>query len=66
MLTTTDRLKNFDAMQQLGQSIAGLRRSEHITNALASFHWLREHPSASRRRRRRSLRAQAEASMPTS
>ena len=23
------------------RSIAGLRRSEHITDALASFHWLR-------------------------
>ena len=29
------------------RSVAGLRRSEHITDALASFHWLREHPSAS-------------------
>ena len=25
------------------RSIAGLRRSEHITDALASFHWLRAH-----------------------
>ena len=28
-------------LNEAARSIAGLRRSEHITDALASFHWLR-------------------------